>query len=249
MSEIVKTPLRRFKWSHQLTAHRVFIKFINKIMRYVPFRIKYEVGQKLRKNKAPYSLLKGKMVVQIGSPHDTLACGRSRGMYFSLMTGSKGKVFIIEPDPHSVETFRETAKLQGITNTTVIHNGAWSESKTLTLYVDPNHPATNFSEGTVDYDDERLKEYEKVVVPVDTVDNIIKSQGLEQVDLVSITTNWAEIEILEGMKELIENGLQYICLAFGNPGTDYLGLLDGLGYEFYSYDDRGITFQRKSDVY
>ena len=62
---------------------------------------------------------------------------------------------------------------------------------------------------------------------------------------MSITTNWAELEILKGMKKTIDKGLEYICLAFGNPGTDYVKLMGGLGYLLFAYDDRGMTFRRK----
>ncbi len=235
----------RFSWSHQAAAHRIMVKTINKILNLIPFSIKYGVGKQLRKSHPPYNLIKGKTVIQIGSPFDTLAAGRSRGMYFSLFAGIEGKSIIVEPAPISVEAFNQQLKKRGIKNTTVYWSGAWSEKGTTQLLIDESHPATNFTEGTVDYDKNRLDEYKKIEVPVDTVDNIIKALDLEDVFLISTTTNWAELEILEGMKETIAKGLPFICLAYGNPDTDYDKLMDGLGYDFYSHDDRGITYKQR----
>ena len=244
MSEIATKPAARFRWSHQLKVHRLAVRAINKVLKVIPFSVKYGLGQLARRKKPPYSLLKELTVVQIGAPFDTLQAGRSRGMYFSLMAGPKGQVIILEPDPISVDKFRQTLQRRNINNTTVINNGAWSEETTIKLHVDRRHPATNFSSGTVDYDDERLQDYEEIEVKGNTVDTILAEHGIEKVDLVSITTNWAELEILKGMRESMKNGLHYICLAYGNPGTDYVAHMRELGYEFLSHDDRGLTFER-----
>lgn len=246
MTQIATKPATRFRWSHQLKIHRLAVRAANKMLHQIPFSIKYAIGQRTRQTKPPYSLLNGATVMQIGAPFDTLKAGRSRGMYFSLMAGDQGRVFIVEPDPISVETFRNTLRKQNIDNTTVLHSGAWSEETTIKLHVDRRHPATNFSSGTVDYDDDRLNDYQEIEVRGNTVDALLAEQGVEKIDLVSITTNWAELEILQGMTEAMKNGLTYICLAFGNPGTDYKALMSDYGYDFLSYDDRGLTFKRRA---
>jgi len=245
MSGSKKTYLR-FSWSHQARIHRLIVKYANFILKWIPFGIKYSIGKRLCRNKPPYNLIEGKTVVQIGAPDDTLQAGRSRGMYLSILAGPRGRVLIIEPDPISVTRLKETLRRQRIKNTRVIWSGAWSSYREIELFVNRRHPATNFTGGTVKYDEKRLKEYEKMIVKADTLDNILDQEGVEHVDLVSITTNWAELEILKGMKEVINSGLEYICLAYGNPGTDYIKLMDDLGYLFFANDDRGMTFKRKA---
>jgi FkbM family methyltransferase len=220
----------------------------NVLSKRVPFRVKYGIGTWLRRGKSPYDLVNGKTVIQIGSPYDTLAAGRSRAVYFSLMAGSNGRVVVIEPEPTSVECLRRTLQSQCIKNTTVCQSGAWSGSGSLVLRVDRAHPATNFIEGTVNYEKARLDEFERVEVPVNTVDEIVKSLAIDpqSVDLVSCTTNHSEEEILKGMANLIASGLKFISLAYGTSHTRHVDLLNRIGYDLHAFDDRGVTFKRKA---
>jgi FkbM family methyltransferase len=120
--------------------------------------------------------------------------------------------------------------------------GAWNEPASLVLRVDPNHPATNFVEGTTDYDEARIAEFDRIEVPTDTIDSVVEELALARVDLVSITTNGAEAEILQGMGTTIGLGLKYICLA--RTGDDFVPILRELGFESFSHDDSGFTYRR-----
>lgn len=237
----------RFKWSHDLTLHRLTVRFYNRVMRLVPFEIKYSVGQKARQNSFPYRLVKvGATVVQVGAPQDTLHAARSRGMYFSLFAGSAGKVVIIEPDADSIQVF-ETIKTRHQLNQIILCSTAvWSDKRLLKIYINDAHPASNFTEGTKQYDPERLKEYRVVEIPANTIDNILADHDIHRVDLVSITTNGAEREILKGMKKTIAAGLPYISLA--RTGQNYVEMMDSFGYVLFTHDDRGFTFKQRPFV-
>lgn len=235
----------RFKWSHDLALHRLAVRIYNRVMQVVPFTVKYGLGQKLRRKSPPYCFIApGSVVVQVGAPQDTLRAGRSRGMYFSFFAGAEGKVVIIEPDRESVQTFTKVAKKQGIHNLVFCPTAVWSEKKMLKVYINDAHPASNFTEGTKSYDAERLKAFRTVEIPTDTMDNILAEQGIDRADLVSITTNGAEQEILKGMQRLVATGLPYISLA--RTGENYVEMMAGFGYELLTHDDRGFTFRQKA---
>ena len=131
-------------------------------------------------------------------------------MYFSKIIGRKGKALIIEPLTESVNEFRNRVDQLGIDNVVVHESGAWSEPGESYINVDVSHPATNFTGETVDYDSERVSQFEKVKIKLDTVDNICETYQMNEVFLVSITTNWAEEEILKGMSGLMELSLIHI---------------------------------------
>jgi hypothetical protein len=62
---------------------------------------------------------------------------------------------------------------------------------------------------------------------------------------VSITTNGAELEILNGMKEMLATGAEsYISLAI--TGDRYRETMDELGFDYVCDDDRGFTFKSQA---
>jgi FkbM family methyltransferase len=237
----------RFKWSHNLWLHRMLVRLYNHFMKFVPFGIKYGIGRYLRKDKPPYFLIRpGSVVVQIGAPKDTLNAGRSRGMYFILFSGSKGKAILVEPDQDSLAAYQRVCRQRGLGNAEFIPSAAWSDTRLLRVYINDAHPATNFIEGTVDYSQDRLKEYRVVEIPASTVDQILGEHKLHQADLVSITTNGSERAILIGMANTIANGLPYISLA--RTGEGYMEMMASIGYQLYTHDDRGFTFRQEKTL-
>lgn len=239
-----KTPLR-FRWSHLNPVHRTMVKNANQVLARVPFEPKYRLTAYLRRGKAPYDLVgPGDVVIQVGAPSDTLLSGRSRGMHLALRSRG-GRAIIVEPDPASAQEFRHRAAELGLDHVTVVNAGAWHEPSVLVLQVDRTHPATNFLEGTVDYDEERMADFDRVEVPVMTLDQIVKDTigAYGPVRLVSITTNNSEREILRGMDGVLEAGLQYLCLA--RTGEGYDSLAQELGFDYLATDDRGFTYVRR----
>jgi FkbM family methyltransferase len=244
------TPVNRkpikYSWSHRLWIHRFLVKIYNALARCIPFGIKYPIGKFRRRNRYPYRLIRpGTVVVQIGAPVDTLGAGRSRAMYFSLFNGPTGKTVIVEPARESADAFQAIARMRGNKDIAFICAGAWSARVNLTVYFDPKHPATNFTEGTVDYPPERLAEFQKVSIPCDTIDNLLSAHGIGPVDLLSITTNGAEVEILNGMRNTLQAGVEYICLALHNHCGDMAQVMANLGYDEFAFDDRGITYRKR----
>lgn len=235
----------RFRWSHRHPLHRRLVKRANGLLARLPLAPKYAMGARLRVGKPPYNLVgPGDVIIQVGAPSDTLLSGRSRGMYLAL--GSRGgRAIIVEPDPTSADQFRKCAAELGLDHVTVINAGAWAEASTLTLYVDASHPATNFVEGTVDYDAERMKDFSRVEVPVLTLDEIVMDVlgSYGPVRLVSITTNNSEREILKGAGKVLGEGLRYLCLARTGEGYDTVAA--EFGFDYIAADDRGFTYVRR----
>lgn len=234
----------RFRWNHAHPVHRTLVKTANRGLARIPFEQKYRATQRLRDGKPPYSLVgPGDVVVQIGAPADTLLSGRSRGMHLALRSRG-GKAIIVEPDPDSAEEFRVRARELGLDHVEVVNAGAWSAPSTLKLLVDPSHPATNFLDGTVDYDDARRADFTEVEVPVWTVDQIVEQVlgRVVPIRLLSVTTNNSEREIVRGIDKVLDAGLKYLSLA--RTGEHYQEMVEPLGFSFLANDDRGYTFVR-----
>jgi FkbM family methyltransferase len=235
----------RYRWSHRHPLHRAAVRLANKVLPHVPFQVKYGLTDLVRRRALPYNLLgPGSVAVQVGAPRDTLLAGRSRAMAFVLRTKQSGQVLVVEPEPQSVLEFRRVATARGLDHVSVRQAGAWSERTTITLDVDPDHPATNFTDGTTEYSADERARFERIEVEALPLDDMIDEVGFERVDLVSITTNGAEPEALKGLVRTIERDRPYICLA--HTRDSYNDLMAGMSYELVGQDDRGFTFRHVS---
>jgi FkbM family methyltransferase len=217
----------------------------NTVMRPVPFGVKYAVMGRGRKRRAPYRFLQpGDTVVQVGSARDILHSGRSRAIHLARMV-PQGRVVVIEADAANCQALSNVVCRHHIRNITLVESGAWDRKTTLVFLSSPVHPAANLLEevGKVTEESCTERSYERHMVQVDTVDNILQSLGVPTPSLVCITTNGAELKILDGLKQTIAAGCPYISLA--PTGPNYVARMEQLGYEYVARDDRGYCFRKK----
>ncbi len=225
-------------------AYRAITRPIAAVLRRVPPTFNYAIGLTARRSKYPYKLIEPTdTVVQIGAPRDLLAVGRSRSIYFALMA-ERGRTIIIEPDPENIAAMRQFVTRMGLQDrVTVVPSGAWSKKDTLVFLSSPEHPASNLLADVVEDSNQQLgdRHYDEIRVPVDSVDSILASVGAGVPKIVSITTNGAEKQILEGMTDTIARGCKYVAFAATEEG-----LADEIarrGLKIVAYDDRGYTFE------
>lgn len=220
----------------------------NAVFRCIPYSIKYPLAGWLRKGKMPYGVIEdGDIVVQVGAPKDLLGAGRSRAMHFARFVGC-GKVVVVEPGAENADGVRHYAQSHGLSECViVVERGAWSTKKDIVFLYSPKHPAASVLEGVREIPEEQYRRlaYQRVVVPVDSIDHILAEVSLPCPKLVSITTNGAELEIVNGMKETMASGCPYVSLA--STGEGYVEHLAALGYKLIARDDRGYLFAREAE--
>lgn len=217
------------------------------LLRLVPEKIKYKIGIKRRVGRLPYSVIEsGDFLMQIGAPADLLAVGRSRSAYFLNLVSNGGKLVVLEPDTDNCMALEAYAKRNGLSEKLIVVNaGGWSEEKTLSFFESKAHPASAVLAELSEASPEEMQRrgYNEIKVPVTTVDEVLKKHDLPVPKLISITTNGAEIQILDGMKETLKKGPDYISLAI--TGEKYQSEMDALNYDFIADDDRGFTFRKR----
>lgn len=204
-------------------------------------RARYGLGYFARKHRLPYRLLKpGATVVQIGAPWDLLSVGRSRSMQFSQFVGPMGRVIIIEPDPENVRHLREHISRYAVENVTLIPKGAWNEPGTLRFLSDPDHPAANLVESV--FDDARVDRdrFKAIEINVDTLENMLGALQVDEIDLLSLTTNGSELSIINGLGRFTSK-TRYLSVVGNRSDFEFLS---EIGFEYYDDDDRGYLFVR-----
>ncbi len=232
----------RYRWSHRHPAHRALVRAANRVLNLIPFAAKYRVSDVVRRHRLPYSLLgAGSVAIQIGAPRDTLRAGRSRAMTFVRRTGPNGRVLVVEPDPTSASEFSRIARRHCMAHVDVVCVAAWFEHSILRMNIDVAHPATNFTAGYADYASEELARFHESIVPAVPLDDLVEQAEMKHVDLVSITTNGAEGEVLRGLSNTLKRDHPYICLA--RTCESYAEMMGEVGYVLVGDDDRGFTFR------
>ena len=236
----------RIKHIIGLRTWRILTRPLVQVLKIVPNPILYRIGNRLRKNSYPYSLLEsGDTVVQIGAPRDLLLAGRSRSIYFALCVRSKGHTVIFEPEPESILAMEKFLIQMGLQDcVTLVPKGAWDTETELKFYSNPDHPASNVVAelGVISEAEREAKGYEVITIPVTTVDRVLSDLNLKLPKLISITTNGAEEEILAGSKKIIDASRCHIAVA--GTGLDFENILAKYGYAMVAKDDRGFTFRK-----
>ena len=231
---------------------RLMTKPAAAILRAMPEKQVYARGLAARRRRRPYSLIEpGDVVFQIGAPADLLAVGRSRSAYFMQLVSGGGKLVVMEPDTENCERMQAFADRNGYgDHVLIVNKGGWSEEKTLKFYESKEHPASavlvELSEATPE--EMKRRGYREIPVPVTTVDAVLAEYGLKTPKLVSITTNGAELEILNGMKRMLSDNSAETYISLAITGDRYRETMDELGFEYVCDDDRGFTFKKTERV-
>ena len=105
------------------------------------------------------------------------------------------KVLAIEPDLKNYACLK--ANVSRFANVRTIRKGVWNSKKKLKLYLDSRYPVAH-----------------SVVIPpgdkfinveVDTLDNIASELGFDKPDFIKMNIEGAEIEALEGAKQVLKS--------------------------------------------
>jgi len=241
--------LLRIKLMMPKRLYRMATMPVAALLRALPNKFKYKIGLSRRMARLPYAAIKpGDNVMQIGAPSDLLAVGRSRTAYFLHMVSGGGRVIVMEPDTINCDALIKFAEDLGLADRlTVIPKGGWKDEQVLRFFQSRKHPASAVLEDLSPATPAEMAErgYDAIEVPVTTVDKVLEETGLAVPKLISITTNGAELQILEGMTETFKTGPEYISLAV--TGDGYAQTMSDCGYVHHADDDRGFTFKRKPD--
>jgi FkbM family methyltransferase len=174
-----------------------------------------------------------------------LDVGANAGI-FSLVASRacpEGRIFAIEPTRKTFDLLRQNIDLNGAGNVTPVRVALGNYTGEATLNVNvrgkdglntlgkPSHPGCEPA-GTE-------------VVPITTLDELLKSNGVNRVDVMKVDAEGAELFIFEGAKNLLQRPdapvILYEAFTFLTRGFDYhpveiLWLLEQWGFSFFTLD-------------
>ncbi len=235
-----------------------FNPFLNKSMRFlhlnniIQLKIhvpKYNYSFFCRNNNEDYTFMTGHEddIVKLFIPKegDTVVdIGAHIGHYTiisSMRVGSSGKVVAIEADRENFDMLNRNIKLNQLTNVVTLNYAVYSKETKIKLYL-PEIESDFTIYNTVMTD--RAKEGEKYVeVKANTLDNILQSTGITQVNWIKIDVEGAEMEVLKGFTETLEKSKDIAILVEVHGIDLYKPLV-----EFMNRHNFKIEFEKSNDV-
>lgn len=184
------------------------------VQKSLPHELKYKMAVMRIKQYKPYNLIQqGWNVIQVGTSGRLCELGRSQAIIFSKIIGTKnGQVHVFEAIPENVEVFTQYLKKENINNIQVYSYGLWNKTDRIEFYIpaDVQKRVTTGTRAVEIRKNEDTRFDSKSQLPVKALDDCIESLQLNRLDLMNITANGAEPEIIEGAYSTITRYKPYI---------------------------------------
>ncbi len=154
--------------------------------------------------------------------------------------GLKGKVIAVEPDPQSYRILKSNIALNNLDNVTVINAALCDISGQMIFYACTDPSLSGFELQS----EARLREVRTVQVV--TLDGLLESVGVDQVNWIKLDVEGAETKVLHGAKSLLTRAknLHIIVESDSDQAMQYL---KGFGFktcylgEIYYYAEKVVN--------
>ena len=211
-------------------------------LRHTPHSLKYAAMTAWQRKFPPYHLVRsGDVIVQVGVAGHLCPIGRSQAIIYSRLVGDAGKVFAFEAMPENLDLFRSYIARHGVSNVETKTTGLWSEKGLLQF----DAPTSGFGSSRIKKvrPNQPYRYATERELPVDTLDNLLTEQGIRRLDLINITTNGAETEIIEGGMACLLRFRPALCVPARPDNLEFFeSCLRPLGYRPEEIDVRLHVF-------
>ncbi|HZB99699.1 MAG TPA: FkbM family methyltransferase [Nitrososphaeraceae archaeon] len=155
----------------------------------------------------------------------------------SKQVGNTGKVVAIEADPDNFELLKRNIALNNLTNVLPLNYAAFSTRTRIKLYEQSASAKYNSVMLT-----RAAKTKNYVEVNADTLDSILKQNGINQVNWIKIDVEGAEYEVLKGSTEMLSGENVSLLVEIHNieDPSHYYNIVDFLKHRNYE-----MTFEQR----
>ena len=154
-------------------------------------------------------------------------------IHMASRVGESGRIEAFEPQPRLCELVRSSLKVNGYSQVVLNQTALGAKKSSMRLSV----PFDNAGAATLNVrgNDEK----ESIDVPVDRLDNVVKSRRLKQIALVKIDVEGFESLVLEGASGLLASSPPHVILFeehgnIHNQTPSSFQLLASYGYQIYA---------------
>lgn len=178
-----------------LKYYRLLLKKTKEILPFICFRVAqdiviryYEGGLKLGgpKKEEYYKVKPADVVAEMGAYQGFYT------MYLAEKAGKYGTVIAIEPFEENLFFLRKNILSNELSNVIIVNRGVWKEKAELTFF----RSGDDMQSGSIKLQNGNKN---KIEIPVDSLDNILKENNISEVNFMIIQLNGAEKEAILGM--------------------------------------------------
>ena len=199
----------------------------------------------------PYQMALFRQIVKPGMT--VIDIGANIGLYSVIagrLVGDNGKVFSFEPENKNYEFLSNNIKANNLKNVLLNKTAISNEKSTKNLFL--------FSENTGSYSlvDNR-KTNISIPVQTDTLDNILKQQSINRVDVIKMDIEGAEYMAFEGMLQIISNSTNLTMMIeffpnaikrFNKDPLQFLNKIKSLGFKISEINEDNKTTIEITDL-
>jgi FkbM family methyltransferase len=172
----------------------------------------------------------------------TIDVGAYVGLY-ALVAGHanpRARVLAFEPVPEVFERLTINVGINNLNNVTCVQSAVSQQGGSAFLMTPPRRFPTS-SSLSVHFALKKSDQPIRMEVPLTSLDSFCEDYGLMNVDLVKIDTEGTEIDVLKGMRRVIDHNRPAIfCeVLAGSPTEPIADILSPYGYTSYSLGPNG----------
>lgn len=153
----------------------------------------------------------------------------------SKLVGPTGKVIGVEPNPNNFAILKHNIQANHSTNVVLSCVAASNREGTVRLYLGESGGWTSaFRSSSGGWGSSFPLSDNYIDVPCTTLDHLLKKMGLTKVDWVKIDVEGAEVEVLEGCAQILQNSEKLKVIVEIHPVADkkkLMALFEQYGYE------------------
>jgi FkbM family methyltransferase len=177
--------------------------------------------------------------------------GANAGLFALLMAtrvGDRGRVYAFEPTAATFQWLQKDIELNSLRNVVAENVAVTEQTGAVEFHVGPSDLCVYNSISVVSHPGAKDGKFSRVMVPAISIDDYCANHGIRRLDCVKIDVEGAELQVLKGMRRVLEENRQIVLLiefsqmtiaACGTSVDTMAEWLSAMGFQLFLIEAKG----------